>query len=160
MQQCRDAAGQILRLGRWICKLSPRQKLLHQEAHALFNAAVILLLHQLAFPDLGTYEASDLDFDIDVFQREANLGNDFGVDCAKALQDLRHLVQGLRRQSLHLGEQPVMPGPAAVSGGTTTPTEGGILGAGSSMEEHGTLYRELQAWLDNDFLDLYNDYLD
>ncbi len=25
--------------------------------------------------------------------------------------------------------------------------------------EHGPLYQELEAWLDHDFLDLYNDYL-
>lgn len=167
VRRCSGTARLNLRLGKWIRDMSPRQKLLHQEAHAVFNAAVIILLHQLAFLDSDISETSDIGFAVEVFEQEASLGNNFGVDCARVLKDLIYLVQKLRDQVLQVGDLSTrLPQPdnmtslegslqmnPQISDPTPLDTQTG------SMEENGFLYRELQAWLDDDYLQLYNDYL-
>ncbi|KAH8898344.1 hypothetical protein GQ53DRAFT_636769 [Thozetella sp. PMI_491] len=148
VRQCMETARRNLRLGAWIRSLSPRQKLLHQEAHAVFNAAVIVLLHQLAFLDVHSSDAAGVAFALEVFQREAELGNNFGIDCANVLHDLDYLVQ---RIGSNLPPQGVPSGPIQL---TEAPIDPGPAG-----REHGAVYQELATWLDNDFLQLYNDYL-
>lgn len=159
VRNCIDTARRNLALGRWVRELSPRKRLLHQEAHCIFNAAVIVLLHQLAFTDSEPpKDASDVRFAVEVFEQEASLGNNFGIDCAKVLQDLRCLVQGLR-------EQASIPAMAPMEGQQVSfdmghgPT-GGFVDMQLAMGENMALQRELQVWLENDDpLQLYNDYM-
>lgn len=139
--------------------MSPRARLLHQEAHCIFNAAVIVLLHQLAFADSELpKDAGDVRFAVEVFEQEASQGNNFGIDCAKVLQDLRCLIQRLREQGSMQAMAPV--------GGQQLPMElnqapmGGFVDIQLAMGENMALQRELQVWLDNDDpLQLYNDYM-
>ncbi|OIW26181.1 hypothetical protein CONLIGDRAFT_582244 [Coniochaeta ligniaria NRRL 30616] len=158
VRQCIEAARQNLRLGDWIRSLSPRQKLLHQEAHAVFNAAIIVLLHQLAFPDVHAGDVAGVAFAMAVFEREAELGNNFGVDCARVLHDLDYLVQRMRSNLPAEGE------PSSLESRDPVPdAQGGLVNTSinleSSVRDHGAVYQELETWLDNDFLQLYNDYL-
>jgi hypothetical protein len=157
VRQCIEAARLNLRLGNWIRSLSPRQKLLHQEAHAVFNAAIIVLLHQLAFLDVHASDVPGVAFAMEVFEREAELGNNFGIDCARVLHDLDYLVQ---RIGSNLPTQDGSPGEAQ---DPVLTAQGELLGASmgldSGMRDHGAVYQELETWLDNDFLQLYNEYL-
>lgn len=155
VRQCSEAARRNLRLGRWTRDLSPRQKLLHQEAHAVFNAAIILLLAQLAWADADAGDTAAIGFATEVFQREAELGNNFGIDCAKIIHDLNYLVRRLGWQMARQGGEPA-------PGDLTLPEPRPIEIPGDMQEmvgEHAPLYQELEAWLDHDFLDFYNDYL-
>lgn len=96
IRECSDAARRNLRLGRWIRKLSPRQKLLVPDFHNIFNAAIILLLHQIVFVNLRTNDVSSIAFAKEVFEREAGFGDIYAKDCARILQDLSVLVTKLR----------------------------------------------------------------
>ncbi|TPX13684.1 uncharacterized protein E0L32_005887 [Thyridium curvatum] len=195
IRECSDAARRNLRLGRWLHTMSPGSKLLLPDLHNIFNAAIILLLHQIVFVNLRTNDVSDIAFSTEVFEREAGFGDRYGEDCARVLQDLSALVRRLRnlmfdgipRISPHVddggrqvggtassppgvlssGASPsaygiVTPPPQAVGAG------GGGVGAGGggsniiSIPVHGdgnALYQELMTWLDNDDLQMYNNYL-
>ncbi|KAB5539406.1 hypothetical protein GE09DRAFT_317406 [Coniochaeta sp. 2T2.1] len=156
VRQCIEAARQNLRLGNWIRSLSPRQKLLHQEAHAVFNAAVIVLLHQLAFVDVDHGDVAGVAFAMEVFEREAQLGNNFGIDCAHVLHDLDYLVQ-------RIGSGSNLATPLRRTPDPTTAGQGILLDPSVELDpglrNNGAVYQELETWLDNDFLQLYNDYL-
>lgn len=159
VQQCIEAARQNLRLGSWIRGLSPRQKLLHQEAHAVFNAAVIVLLHQLAFLDVHASDVGGVAFAMEVFEREAELGNNFGIDCACVLHDLDYLVQRIGSSNLPAqGGLPRRTQDPVPAEGRGEPVDASV-DLDSSLRDHGAVYQELENWLDNDFLQLYNDYL-
>src|SRR5205807_9020289 len=94
IKKCAESARSNLRLGRWVEELSPRGKLLQPELHHVFNAAIILLLHELLFDSQNESDASDVIFAIQAFGREASCGNNYGYDCAKVLSDLRSLIGG------------------------------------------------------------------
>lgn len=170
VQQCITAARKNLQLGQWIRNISPRRTLLHQEAHAIFNAAVVVLLHHLAFMGCEvSNDANDLHFAIEVFQQQAALGNNFGKDCALVLENLRALVQALREQAfppaasliaagessigIHVGVNHHPPQPPI------PPLEGGPAELHTALGGNMDLQRELQTWLDNDYLQLYNEYM-
>lgn len=159
VRHCIDTARRNLALGRWVRELSPRKRLLHQESHCIFNAAVIVLLHQLAFTDAELpKDASDVRFAVEVFEQEASLGNNFGIDCAKVLQDLRCLVQGLREQGSMQAMAPI-EGQQVPFDPVNAPV-GGFVDMQLAMGENMELQRELQVWLENDdLLQLYNDYM-
>ena len=167
VSQCIETARKNLLLGQWIRNLSPRKTLLHQEAHAIFNAAVVVLLHHLAFMGCEvSNDANDLHFAIDVFQQQASLGNNFGRDCAKVLEDLRYLVQGLREQTfppaaslITAGETPMNLGQVGMGQPPQPHLEGGPVEMHMAIGENTDLQRELQTWLDNDYLQLYNEYM-
>jgi hypothetical protein len=165
IRECSNTARQNLLLGRLVRELSPRQRLLHKEAHTIFNAAVIVLLHELAFFGAeDSKDASDVRFAIDVFDQEAALGNDFGIDCSRVLQDLQSLVYGLREQhggpltapSILSVEGQLNLGPMQLSQNTIARE---LPDMPAAMGENITLQRELEAWLDNDYFLLYNDYM-
>lgn len=123
IRECIDAARRNLRLGRWVRDASPAQKLLHADLHAIFNAAIILMLHQIVFVNLRTNDVSEIAFAIDAFEREAAAGSMFGQDCARVLTDLYALVHGLRAMMFEGPVAgPVQPGPgeqilASLTGG-------------------------------------------
>ena len=166
IQQCVHAARQNLQLGRWIRRLSPRQRLLHYETHAVFNAAVILLLNQMAVPSSELQDASDIGFAIEVFEHEANLGSNFGVDCASVLQDLQLLVQGLRKTGRPLSnpmirQDPTMHEERPIEAFANDTDRANVVGEMQQVDfiltmDDGNLYEELQGWLDNDYYQLYS----
>ncbi|VUC37150.1 unnamed protein product [Clonostachys rosea] len=144
MQQIVTTAHNNLRLGRWVRDLSPRQRLLHHEAHAVFNATVVVLLQQLAFANasMSPQDKDEIDMAIEIFEKEAASGNNFGSDCARVLQDLTYLVGRVQ-------DQTPIPDP-----GSDLP----MLYPSAGSEIDG-LHSELQGWLDYDFLQLYNDHM-
>lgn len=165
IRQCSETARQNLSLGRWIRRISPRQKFLHHEAHSIFNAAIILLLYQMAFPNrLDENNTSEIGFAIEVFEQDAQMGNNFAIDCARVLQDLSFLVQAHHEQG---ARQRGLQNTQDISETTEMITAEMSIDSDSmaewrlnlSTEEYGTLYRELQGWLDKDYFQLYNDYV-
>ncbi|CAH0046228.1 unnamed protein product, partial [Clonostachys solani] len=150
IKQIVTTARNNIRLGRWVRDLSPRQRLLHHEAHAVFNAAVIVLLQQLAFADtsMSDQDKDEIQMAIDIFEREAASGNNFGLDCARVLQDLTFLVRRVQDQT-----------PIAT---TRSQAESFYDNLGSDSDvpliptlaesQIDILHVELQGWLDYDFL--------
>jgi hypothetical protein len=133
----------------------------------VFNAAVIILLNQLAFVDPNSHDTADISLATSVFEQEAALGNNFGIDCARVLHELSSLVQALRDRPNPIS-QPVVPGSPPHMNGQLKYDPMYMSNASGDVNGHAvmpplngddSLQRELQAWLDHDYLQLYNDYL-
>lgn len=95
-RKCSEAARRNLRLGRWLANISPASKLLLPDLHCVFNAAIMLLLHQIAFVDLEPADAPDIEFAFKAFSSEAAVGDTYATDCLRVMQDLASLVYKLR----------------------------------------------------------------
>lgn len=110
-RDCSDAARRNLGLGRWLAKISPASKLLLPDMHCIFNAAILLLLHQVVFVNLRSGDVSDISFALDVFAREAAavVGDKYARDCLRVMQDLAGLVRRVR--SLMFDGVPHVPSP-------------------------------------------------
>lgn len=161
--RCRDSARENIRLGRLIRDMSPRQRLTHQEAHAVFNAALILLLQQLAFLHSDSAQTDNIAFAIEVFQQEAKLGSNFGLDCLTVLQDLSFIVHALPQAQVAVaaGEQTISNATEAELQSDIAAPDVDLLESSyegqSGVELSDVLFKELQTWLENDYLEIYND---
>ncbi|KAB5566749.1 hypothetical protein GE09DRAFT_745875 [Coniochaeta sp. 2T2.1] len=184
IRSCSDAARRNLRLGRWLCGISPAGKLLLPDLHHVFNAAIVLMLHHIVFLNLRTGDVADIAFAIECFEREAETGSKYGKDCAKVLQDLWALVRRLRDLMIDgaggtgvpmSGEQIL----AGLSNGDGHAAFGGQPGQGvlsharvsqqqqPQQQTDGPLYQpqyqelasELATWMNSDDMQFYNNFL-
>ena len=115
LEKCSDAARNNLALGQYLLEVQNIDvaakrskicgKLLSKDLHHIFNAATILMLHQIANPNLRTQDVNMIEFAIKVFDKEAATGSDYGKDCAKVLHDFWALVGNLRQQIGELWER-------------------------------------------------------
>lgn len=60
IRACSDAARRNLCLGQLIRLHSPCQKLLLPDLHHIFNAAIVLMMHQVVFVNLRTQDLHDV----------------------------------------------------------------------------------------------------
>ncbi|KAK8052671.1 hypothetical protein PG996_011972 [Apiospora saccharicola] len=114
--QCLDAARENLRLARWILETSssPRTSLA-PVFHNLFDAAVIVLLHELLAGPSDTNQSDNITFALDCFDAQAkNSDRVLSNDYARVLRDLKTLVQRM----LHPGLGSVNPGRVAAAAPT------------------------------------------
>ncbi|KAK8131767.1 hypothetical protein PG984_008205 [Apiospora sp. TS-2023a] len=114
--QCLDAARENLRLARWILETSssPRTSIA-PVFHSLFDAAVIVLLHELLAGPSDTNQRDDITFAYDCFDAQAkNSDSVLSNDCARVLRDLKTLVQ----RTLHHGLGSVNSGSVAAAAPT------------------------------------------
>lgn len=93
---CSDAARHNLSIAQGIRFISPGGKLVLQDLHAIFNAGIILLLHQIVFLNLRTFDISLVTHAIEMFSIEAAAGDNYGKDCASILKELEAIVHRLR----------------------------------------------------------------
>lgn len=177
IRDCSDAARRNLRLGKWLSSISPAGKLLLPDLHHIFNAATILMLHQIVFVNLRTNDVSDIAFAIASFEQEASTGSNYGKDCAKVLKDLSALVQRLRNLMFSCGadsktSSPYMPGEQILTSLSSssmassfgpTMADAGAHHAGAThlqvSHAENPLYQELTTWIDNDNMQFYNNFL-
>lgn len=106
LMSCVAAARRNMHLARHLVTLNRRGKLLHAGLHFVFDAAVCLLLHELAADETtptedgpGDADAStgaDVDFAIQKLQEDAGFGNRLARDSADTLQHLRSLLARLK----------------------------------------------------------------
>ncbi|KAK3937956.1 fungal-specific transcription factor domain-containing protein [Diplogelasinospora grovesii] len=175
IRDCSDAARCNLRLGRWIRGISPvrtGKKLLLSDLHHIFNAAIVLMMHQIVFVNLRTNDVSDIEFAIEVFEGEASTGSIYGKDCARVLKELLALVQTLRALIFdHPEEQGPLPGEQILASlmHATSPGLDAPAFAGHSRPASGpaqpipaggeAILQQLITWRNNDDMQLYNSYL-
>jgi hypothetical protein len=105
MLECGAAARRNVSLGRHVSTLGRFPRLLHMGLHNVFNAAVILLLHQLLVEAPDETDELGISFAIAAFKSEARKGNIYADDCTRVLSDLRLLVQKLRSQIFFRSQQ-------------------------------------------------------
>ena len=175
IDQCSAAARRSLQLGRWMRDLSPMHKLTSRGLHHIFNAAIILLLHQLLFDTLDDQDAMDIRFVIDCFDVEARGESNYPKDCARVLRDLSMLVQRMRNRSLDGLSQMVSSTVSTQAPSPTTAYNVGFIlnpdGPGGNMSTVAVpptvavthpLYNEitsLTSWMAHDELPMYNEYI-
>ncbi|EAA31086.2 hypothetical protein GE21DRAFT_8551 [Neurospora crassa] len=179
IRKCSDAARRNLRIGRRLQIISPGQKLLVQDLHHIFNAAIILLMHQILFVNQRVYDMFLIDKAKEVFKNEAMTGSDYGKDCHNVLNDLKPLVDKLH-EVIHRKEheQLSVPTEKQQSGSVHSPvnretTPGALSGpiTGSPTkpypshvqgwlqnvrpEDGTTVVQELKTWQDDDGMQVY-----
>ncbi|KAL2264338.1 hypothetical protein VTK26DRAFT_6581 [Humicola hyalothermophila] len=173
---CSDAARCNLRLGRLTRLHSPRQKLLLPDLHNIFNAAIILTMHQMIFVNLRTQDLDDLGWATEVFESEAETGSEYAKDCALVLRDLKYLVHQLRNPIHDPGSKQLLrdilpeegiamdachPDAAAVANGQSaseTPSRP-KKGDTSLYQKVAAVYHTLACWWKADYMQLYNSFL-
>ena len=89
IRACSDAARLNLRLGR--C-----QKLLLPDLHHIFNAAIVLIMHQIVFVNLRTQDLDDVEWALKVVESEAETGSNYGRDYLGVLCYFKYLAHQLR----------------------------------------------------------------
>lgn len=182
IRACSDAARRNLRLGRLMCLHSPRQKLLLGDLHNIFNAAIVLTMHQMVFVNLRTQDIDDVGWASEVFETEAKTGNEYAKDCARVLQDLKYLAQQLRNpihdpntKQVLMSDERVLrdlrpdevaatermdegnDSSAAPDGGQDTSRQEGNHGA--LYQRAATVYQTLTGWWHADYMQFYNTFL-
>ncbi|KAF3761423.1 hypothetical protein M406DRAFT_108751 [Cryphonectria parasitica EP155] len=149
--QCSGAARRNLRLGRHLyqrCRTSydGPGKLTLTDLHHIFNAAVILLLHQMVFSNVVNTDTLAINTARQIFEREAlteipppgcsvSTSSGYASDCVGVLNDLACLVARIRQVRFRdsdyadsgLGmDSSGWPSPASTEG-----SRGGSIGGGS-----------------------------
>ncbi|RYP34223.1 hypothetical protein DL767_004346 [Monosporascus sp. MG133] len=172
IRQCIDAARRNLQLGRWIRDTTLSRKLLTSTLHNIFNAATILLLNQLLFDSFDEHrDTADVRFAIECFEVEARGENNYAIDCARVLNDLKTLVMRLRNQTLEdqvLVRSSQLSPPQAQLSATTAYDVGfilnpevppGILPSQPQLTPgiNIDLYNQLSDWVDDDDFHLYHE---
>lgn len=180
IRACSDAARRNLRLGRLMRLHSPRQKLLLPDLHNIFNAAIILTMHQMVFVNLRTQDLDDIGWATEVFEGEAETGSDYAKDCSLVLRDLKYLVNRLRNpihdpaiKRILLSDDGVLrdlladEAAASPERSNGTPTGTGRQSESPMRaEQGGTIYQRIEAiyqtltcWWDADYMQLYSTFL-
>lgn len=95
LQLCTEAAQRNLRLGWVVQQQSPRNRLLVPDLHHIFNAALVLIMHQIVSRNFRVTYSYEIDWATDVFKQEAQLGSPFAEDCSDVLNDFHHLAKTL-----------------------------------------------------------------
>ncbi|KAK4245124.1 hypothetical protein C7999DRAFT_43314 [Corynascus novoguineensis] len=182
IRACSDAARRNLRLGRLMCLHSPRQKLLLGDLHNIFNAAIVLTMHQMVFVNLRTQDIDDVGWASEVFETEAKTGNEYAKDCARVLQDLKYLAQQLRNpihdpntKQVLMSDERVLrdlrpdevaatdrmdegnDSSAAPDGGQDTSRQ--EVNHGALYQRAATVYQTLTGWWHADYMQFYNTFL-
>ncbi|SPQ23514.1 350fac74-ea02-4724-bed3-172135972bed [Thermothielavioides terrestris] len=183
IRACSDAARCNLRLGRLMRLHSPRKKLLLPDLHHIFNAAIVLMMHQIVFVNLRTQDLDDIEFASEVFDAEAETGSEYGKDCARVLRDMKSLAHQLRSpihdpetkrlllsdkgllHDLMLDETMAADMMADVGGNRPggPPDESGSsapqAGHGAAYHRAAAMYQTLSSWWKADYMQFYNTFL-
>lgn len=135
LKACVGAAKHNIRLARHLVTLNRRGKLLYSSLHILLDAAIVVLLHELANDETTPTEdnsfndsAADVDFVMQRLGEEARLGSSYARDAGDTLRSLKGVLTRLKM-----------------------PLDPGMVAAESAMGEGGP-YDELTGWMDSDWL--------
>jgi hypothetical protein len=91
-------------------EIAGSQPLLVQELHHLFNAALILMMHQIVYINLRTKDTDGIDRAIRIFTEEADIGSVYAKNCVSVLNDFKTVVWKLR-EDMYSTEATPEPGP-------------------------------------------------
>lgn len=98
---CVAAAQRNMRLARHAATLQQPRRLVHSGLHFVYSAVLCLLLQLLIRSndisrgmddDASSDPGREIDFAVELFDREAQAGNSYGFSCASTLRELRLLV--------------------------------------------------------------------
>lgn len=141
-ETCIAAALRNMRLARHLATLQRPRRLLHSSLHFVFSAVMCFMLQGLLGSDDLTTNR-EVDFAVELFDRESQTGNTYGSSCASALRELQMLVAKRKGGAMAMeieqafGQHLVQDG-ASWGGGTPQ----GSMGGEPSFEGN------IRSWLD------------
>lgn len=152
-EPCIAAALRNMRLARHVATLHRPRRLLHSGLHFVFGAVLCFVLQGLlGSDDLTT--SREVDFAVELFGRESQTGNTYGLACANALREVQMLVARHR-------------GGAAAAAAAAMEVEQGFeqqnmsqdsLWLGSDISQgsgqtggSGSLHEDVLSWMDHDW---------
>ncbi|KAF9737555.1 fungal specific transcription factor domain-containing protein [Paraphaeosphaeria minitans] len=146
---CSKAAYRNIHLAQWVMQLYHTRRLLQAGLHFVFNAAVILLLNRVLRKDLAS--SKEIDFAIDVFDRQSHIGTNYERDCLQVLKDLlKILIDRFLAGSCSTGPN-VPSDPASISSGLLQDTKfGDYHDRQAFMNDGDEVYQELITWIQDD----------
>jgi len=95
IHKCSESARTNLMLGHRLWKQGHR--FLMRDLHHIFNACLIIILHQMIFLNVRTNDSAGVNFAIGIFETEQSTGNEYAADCLNVLVVLRNLMYELRK---------------------------------------------------------------
>ena len=101
--QCLDAARESLRLAKWVLGITSSSRgLLAPLSYNVFDAAVIVLLHELLADSTDADHDDNIAFVIRFFEAQAERGcsSNLPSDCARVLRDIKTLIQRMLHHGL------------------------------------------------------------
>jgi hypothetical protein len=172
-----DAARWIMRIAR---QLDSTQRLMHAELHYTFNAAIVLLLEDLARGGSSDGDDNMPDLDVTLALRllgdDAETRNDYSRDCSRVLNSMLGLVKHFKTSTRGPGNLIAhgLPMDNAGLGVDEEPREGADFGLSDTLpasnlvpdadasqyiiQEGDGLYRELLSWTSTDDYQLYENF--
>lgn len=151
-EECIAAAHRNMRLARHLATLHRPRRLLHSGLRFVFGAALCFLLQSLVGND-NVSSAREIQFAVELFDREAQASNTYGLSCASVLRELQTLAVKLSggatamefEQALgHAAEQHF--GQASTDVGLGIPQDGMVDGSGGI-----SLHDEVLSWMEHDW---------
>ncbi|KAK0640586.1 hypothetical protein B0T16DRAFT_393026 [Cercophora newfieldiana] len=82
----------------WAMENEGQHPLLVQELHHLFNAAVILMMHQIIYVHLRSKDTEAISRAIRIFEEEERTGSVYAKNCVVVLNELRRVAWRLREE--------------------------------------------------------------
>lgn len=141
-ETCIAAALRNMRLARHLATLQQPRRLMHSSLHFVFSAVTCFILQGLlGSDDLTT--AREVDFASELFDRESQTGNTYGLSCANALRELQMLAAKRKGGAMAMeieqafGSHLIQDG-ASWGGGNTQGNMGG----------EGSFEGNVRSWLD------------
>jgi hypothetical protein len=151
-EPCIAAALRNMRLARHVATLHRPRRLLHSGLHIVFGAVLCFVLQGLlGSDDLTT--SREVDFAVELFDRESQTGNTYGLACANALREVQVLVARHRGGAVAAAaameveqafEQQHLSQDSFWQGSDISQGSGQTGGSGS-------LHEEVLSWMDHDW---------
>lgn len=154
-RDCLAAAERNMRLGRHVATLHRPRRLLHTGLHFIFNAVLCFFLQSLtASADDGSSAAArEVKFAIELFDREAQTGNMYGMTCSRVLQELQSLAARVQNRSATPMDvdqvfEEIGQSPAWHALSSSSASEGGPVPESSG---DAALFDEVVSWMEKDW---------
>lgn len=139
-----SAAQRNMRLARHVATLYRPRRLLHNGLYFVLTAVVCFQLQSL----LGDEQAPtrEVDFAIELFEREAQTGNTYGVSSVGALRELKALIAIVKS-----GSSAAAASLSAMELDASLVETASWIDEGPSQDGANTLYDEVLSWMDQDW---------
>lgn len=146
-ESCIAAALRNMRLARHVATLHRPRRLVHSSLHFVFSAVLCFLLQGLlGSDDLTT--SREVNFAVELCDRESQTGNTYGLACANALREVQMLVAKRRGRATAMGVEQAFE--QHMSQDTSWPGSD-ISQATSQTGDGPSLHEDVLSWMDHDW---------
>lgn len=151
-ESCIAAALRNMRLARHLATLHQPRRLLHSGLHFVFSAVVCFILQSLLGGDDVT-SRREIDFGVELFDKEGQTGNTYGLSCANSLRELQVLVAKRKGGAVAMEIEEAFEQHHHLSqgGGSWDGSSQGISQGTGISNSSASLHDEVLSWMDHDW---------